>query len=123
MDKTRYIYDLINEASYYFLSRPRRFGKSLLLDTIAEAFYGNKELFKGLWIYGSDYAFPTHPVIRLDMGKASSDTPERLEESLMSVLSRQSKEEGFDLDDRIPSVFWGNLVEELNKNTGNGLWC
>ena len=46
-DKTKYVYDLINDASYYFLSRPRRFGKSLLLDTIAEAFKGNKELFKG----------------------------------------------------------------------------
>ena len=47
-DKTQYVYDLINDASYYFLSRPRRFGKSLLLDTIGEAFSGDKELFKGL---------------------------------------------------------------------------
>ena len=51
-DKTQYIYDLINDESYYFLSRPRRFGKSLLLDTIAEAFSGDKELLR-------DYSFTT----------------------------------------------------------------
>ena len=45
VDKTRFVYELINNDSYYFLSRPRRFGKSLLLDTIGEAFSGDKELF------------------------------------------------------------------------------
>ena len=50
VDKTRYIYNLLNDTKHYFLSRPRRFGKSLLLDTIGEVFGGHKELFKGLWI-------------------------------------------------------------------------
>ena len=50
VDKTQYVYELTNDASYYFLSRPRRFGKSLLLDTIGEAMGGDKELFKGLFI-------------------------------------------------------------------------
>jgi hypothetical protein len=49
-DKTEYIYNLINSGSYYFLSRPRRFGKSLLVDTMKELFFGNRALFKGLWI-------------------------------------------------------------------------
>ena len=48
IDKTKYIYNLITRVKYNFLSRPRRFGKSLLLDTIGEAFGGNKDLFKGL---------------------------------------------------------------------------
>ncbi|MCL1805777.1 MAG: AAA family ATPase, partial [Clostridiales bacterium] len=73
IDKTRYIYDLLNGASCYFLSRPRRFGKSLLLDTIGEAFGGDKELFKGLWIYDSDYTFPKHPVVRLDMSNIANE--------------------------------------------------
>ena len=55
VDKTQYIYVLINDASYYFLSRPRRFGKSLLLDTIAETFSGDKEVSRGLWIHGAEY--------------------------------------------------------------------
>ena len=76
VDKTRFIYDLLNGVKCYFLSRPRRFGKSLLLDTIAEVFSGDKELFKGLWIYDSDYAFVKHPVIRLDMSGIANDTPQ-----------------------------------------------
>ena len=50
-DKTKFVYDIINDASYYFLSRPRRFGKSLLLDTVAEVFGGDRKLFKGLFIW------------------------------------------------------------------------
>ena len=56
VDKTKYIYDLFKEeGNYYFLSRPRRFGKSLLVSTLKEFFLGNKELFKDLWIDTSDY--------------------------------------------------------------------
>ncbi|OQY39068.1 MAG: hypothetical protein B6229_04555, partial [Spirochaetaceae bacterium 4572_7] len=51
VDKTKYIYNLIDRGTYYFLSRPRRFGKSLLIDTISELFKGSKEYFKGLYIY------------------------------------------------------------------------
>ena len=79
VNKTQYIYDLVSGASYYFLSRPRRFGKSLLLDTIGEVFNGDKELFRGLWIYDSDYDFAKHPVIKLDMSGISSDDSKTLE--------------------------------------------
>ncbi len=51
VDKTRLIHRLIDDGSYYFLSRPRRFGKSLLVSTMEELFSGNKELFKDCWIY------------------------------------------------------------------------
>ena len=64
VDKTQYVYNLLNEAKYYFLSRPRRFGKTLLLNTISEVFGGDRELFRGLWIYDSDYDFIKHPVFR-----------------------------------------------------------
>ena len=69
VDKTQYVYNLINDAKHYFFSRPRRFGKSLLLSTIGEVFGGDRELFRGLWIYDSDYDFIKHPVIRLDLSK------------------------------------------------------
>ncbi len=56
IDKTKYIYDLFSQGErYFFLSRPRRFGKSLLLSTLRELFEGNKELFKGLWIYSQEF--------------------------------------------------------------------
>ena len=114
-DKTKYAYELINNAKYYFLSRPRRFGKSLLLDTIAEAFSGDKELFKGLWIYDSDYDFRKHPVLRLDMSNIAHDTPETLKDSLSGVLRDRVKNEGFDIDANAPSDIFRNLIEALNK--------
>ena len=118
VDKTRYIYDLINGAGYYFLSRPRRFGKSLLLDTIAEAFSGDKELFKGQWIYDSDYAFDKHPVIRLDMSNIANKTPETLENELTIVLKKRASQEGFDFEFNSPSAIFKILIEMLHDKYG-----
>ena len=68
IDKTSYVYQLCaSDGGYYFLSRPRRFGKSLLLDTIAELFNGNKPLFEGLWIADRWDWSVKHPVIRLSL--------------------------------------------------------
>ncbi|WP_457622945.1 AAA family ATPase, partial [Persephonella sp.] len=64
IDKTKELLDLIQNYEYVFLSRPRRFGKSLFLDTLKEAFEGNKHLFEGLYIYDR-YNFPKHPVIKI----------------------------------------------------------
>lgn len=55
VDKTQHIYNLITQGRLYFLSRPRRFGKSLLISTLKEIFLGNKHLFEGLWIDTSNY--------------------------------------------------------------------
>ena len=65
VDKTPIIYKLIDGVGYYFLSRPRRFGKSLLVDTLKNIFLGKQELFKGLWIYDK-IDWKVHPVIHLD---------------------------------------------------------
>jgi len=69
VDKTKYIYDLIENGSYYFLSRPRRFGKSLLVNTMAELFRANKKLFKGLWIEDK-IDWKQHPVLHFDFSHA-----------------------------------------------------
>ena len=115
VDKTQYIYDLINNASYYFLSRPRRFGKSLLLDTIGEVFGGDKELFKGLRIYDSDYSFTKYPVIRLDMSNIASKSPDILEKSLVSSLKRSARAENIAITDDIPSEMFIQLIDVLNS--------
>ena len=117
-DKTEYIYNLVKGAKYYFLSRPRRFGKSLLTDTIAEVFKGSKELFKDLWIYDSGYAFEKHPVVRLDMSNISNDTPDVLRTSLASRLRKQLHEEGIDNADEVPSDMLMGLIEGLHKKYG-----
>ncbi|MDR1577054.1 MAG: AAA family ATPase, partial [Deltaproteobacteria bacterium] len=76
VDKTEYIYKLIKSSKRnYFLSRPRRFGKTLLLNTLEELFSGNRESFKGLFIDRSDYDFPKLPVISLSLS-LEAFTPE-----------------------------------------------
>ena len=113
VDKTQHIYNLLNDSSYYFLSRPRRFGKSLLLDTIAEAFSGDKGLFRGLWIYDSDYAFIKHPVVRLDMSKLPNKNPETLEYALLSELRKLAKKDSLEIDSAEPALLFGDLIESL----------
>lgn len=70
VDKTQHIYNLVKLPSKYFLSRPRRFGKSTLVSTFNEIFKGNKELFKDQWIYNSQWEWEEFPIIRLDFNGA-----------------------------------------------------
>ena len=72
VDKTPLIRRLVDEGRHYFLSRPRRFGKSLLLDTVKELFEGNEALFRGLSIHDHWDWSVRHPVLRLDFGRAPS---------------------------------------------------
>ena len=120
-DKTQYVYSLINEAKHYFLSRPRRFGKSLLLDTIGEAFSGDKELFKGLWIYDSDFGFPQHPVLRLDMSRMATKSPAALKASLLTVLGEWANGEGLDVAGSAPSDFFQFLIKGLHNKYGQSV--
>ena len=115
VDKTQHIYDLIKDAKHYFLSRPRRFGKSLLLDTIGEAFGGDKELFKGLWIYDSDHDFAKHPVVRLDMGSISNEGPQILKTALVEDLRITMEDEGFDMAGDDPLTAFKRLIRNMNQ--------
>ncbi|MDR2140486.1 MAG: AAA family ATPase, partial [Deltaproteobacteria bacterium] len=86
VDKTRYIHQLLTRVdNSFFLSRPRRFGKTLLLYTLEEIFSGNRERFKGLWIERSDYAFPRRPVLFLSLA-VDSENPEILEKAIANKL-------------------------------------
>lgn len=79
IDKTKSIYNLVqNQSGIYFLSRPRRFGKSLLLSVLEEVFLGNKELFRGLWIYTAEFDWKNHAVIRFDFSKQKAKEPQAL---------------------------------------------
>jgi len=87
VDKTKIVYELINHTiGVYFLSRPRRFGKSLLLSVLSEIFQGKKELFKGLWLYESEYNWKKHPVIHLDFSMQKCETPEQLKSYLSNEI-------------------------------------
>ena len=87
VDKTEQIFNLISEKNRrFFLARPRRFGKTLLVDTLAEIFQGNKKLFRGLAISKKKYDWKSYPVIRLDMSKPDLRSPEALDQSLQDML-------------------------------------
>jgi hypothetical protein len=97
VDKTKYVYNLLTKPQPYFLCRPRRFGKSLLLDTLAEALSGNKELFDGLYLGLSDYNFKKYPVIRLSMTYIETSSTDLLISSIISKLLIIAKLENIDI--------------------------
>ncbi|MDR2141838.1 MAG: AAA family ATPase, partial [Deltaproteobacteria bacterium] len=98
-DKTKYIYNMVNNCKVCFLCRPRHFGKSLLLSTIEALFLGQRDLFQGLWIDSSDFAFERHPVIHLSMNYAKTSQPDLLEKQIMLNLHELGSSEGLSLTD------------------------
>jgi hypothetical protein len=93
VDKTEYIWRLVDSApAMYFMSRPRRFGKSLTLSTLAAVFSGKKELFKDLAIYDKPYDWKVFPIIHLDMGNCDANSPETLRNFLARMLERKAAE-------------------------------
>lgn len=86
VDKTDLLYQLVQVEGYYFLSRPRRFGKSLLLSTIQAYFEGKKELFRGLAVEQLEQEWNTYPVLHLDLNAQKYDTPESLYSMLNDAL-------------------------------------
>ena len=93
VDKTDYVYSLVRkEGGYYFLSRPRRFGKSLTVSTLKAIFQGKRELFKDLYIGSTDYDFKEYPVIHVDFSDLVVTRAGAFNESLLTVLNRIADE-------------------------------
>ncbi|MCE7986196.1 MAG: AAA family ATPase [Caldilinea sp. CFX5] len=89
VDKTRDLYELVRYSKgIYFLARPRRFGKSLTISILEEIFKGEKELFRDLWLYTSDYRWQAYPIIRLDFNQERVQSAEALQEVLTTYLER-----------------------------------
>jgi len=98
VDKTEKIFDLVNNPKgVYFLSRPRRFGKSLLISTLNEIFEGEKELFKDLWIYKTDYAWGKYPVVRIDFSKKKAENKDELKGFILHQLKNIAGKYGISL--------------------------
>jgi hypothetical protein len=91
VDKTEYAYKMITGGHRFFLTRPRRFGKSLFVSTLKEILEGNKELFEGLWIASSDYQWRKHGVIKLDMSSLTTSSQESFKRSLCKSLARVAR--------------------------------
>ena len=113
IDKTKEALDLIENYQYVFLSRPRRFGKSLFLDTLNEIFEGNKELFKGLYIYDK-YDFEKYPVIKISWG-GDFKTLESTKEVANLILQRNQDILGIKCKSTSPSSCFNELIYESYK--------
>ncbi|WP_277120948.1 ATP-binding protein [Bacteroides ndongoniae] len=130
IDKTELIYKLVKSGQYYFLSRPRRFGKSLLISTLEAYFQGKKELFEGLAMETLEKEWIEYPILHLDLNTEKYDTPQTLENKLSLNLKMWEDEYGaneyeYSLATRFEGVIrraaekWGRnvviLIDEYDK--------
>lgn len=114
VDKTRYLYEMVRYSKgIYFISRPRRFGKSLLISTLEEIFRGSKELFQGLWIYDSDYNWQPYPIILLDFGLNNVTSAAQLKEAIEVLLAEIATQHGLTLTGNDYQHVFRNLVYQL----------
>ena len=117
VDKTEYIWKLINPAGEsYFLSRPRRFGKSLTVSTLKAVFEGKKELFKGLAIYDKPYDWKPYPVIHFDFANCDIQSADELIRYLNNQLSDIANLFNLQLRGDLLSVRFENLINDIAVN-------
>ena len=115
IDKTEFIWNLVsNPQGIFFLSRPRRFGKSLTLSTLKAVFQNKKHLFKGLALENKPYDWKEYPVIHLDLGKAPADNDKKLEISLIEILDRNAASYGIELSSTTLAMRFSELIEKLS---------
>ena len=118
VDKTEYICKMVKLSKYIFLSRPRRFGKSLLVSTLQAYFEGRRELFKGLYIDSVEKEWVSYPVLRLDMSLGKHMEKEQLERYLLNILEENEKRFGLSSNLIDPNVRLKNLIANVYEKTG-----
>jgi hypothetical protein len=115
VDKTKWILSLLENGEAYFLSRPRRFGKSLTISTLNELFSGNKELFKGLYIENK-WDFDSYPVLVFDFNEINNSDPEKLYSTLQFRLKDFYKQHLLSVPESNDNIIlFSDLIEELSK--------
>ncbi|MEE3314256.1 MAG: AAA family ATPase [Treponema sp.] len=118
VDKTKYVYELARLSTPFFLSRPRRFGKSLLLSTFEAFFLGKKELFEGLYISEKEKEWAEWPVIKISFGQSSYETKDKLFSTFDSILTDYEKQFGIEKESDNYSVRLKNLIRQTSMKTG-----
>ena len=121
IDKTEMIFRLVNDGCYYFLSRPRRFGKSLLLSTIQAYFEGKKDLFEGLAIAGLEKEWAAYPVLRMDLGGATYKTKTDLDTRLAQVFAEWEELYGITTVYPTPAARFSEIIKAAACRTGRSV--
>ena len=117
VDKTRFIHHMLSAVgtSLFFMSRPRRFGKSLTVSALKALFSGRRELFKGLYIDGTDWKWEKYPVIHFEFNDLETTTLEAFEKSLAWHVERKLVEAGYSYNESIsPADNFGKAIETLS---------
>ena len=119
IDKTEYVYRMTHGGcKYFFLSRPRRFGKSLLISTFQSYFEGKKELFKGLAIEQLETEWAEYPVLHFSMASGKHMEKEQLQRYLLYILKRNEENFGIESDSIDPNIRLSNLIQTAYQKTG-----
>ena len=118
IDKTAHIHKMVSESNYIFLSRPRRFGKSLLVSTLQSYFEGKKELFKGLAIEKLEKEWAQHPVLRFSLASGKHMEKEQLERYLLDILSDNEERFGLHSDKVDTNIRLKDLIKNVYDKTG-----
>ena len=119
IDKTEYVYRMTHsDSKFMFLSRPRRFGKSLLTSTLQCYFEGKRELFKGLAIEKKEKEWTEYPVLHFDMSGGKHMQPDALQRYLLFILELKETEYGIVADAPDPNVRLLNLINTVHQQTG-----
>ena len=119
IDKTEMIFQLVKTGRYYFLSRPRRFGKSLLVSTLEAYFEGKRELFQGLAMERLEQEWVTYPVLHLDLNIDKYDTPESVDRMLNNSLTEWEQLYGSSPSEVTPALRFAGVVRRAYEKTGN----
>ena len=121
VDKTELVWKIAYTSTPYFLSRPRRFGKSLLLSTFEAYFEGKKELFEGLAIEKLETKWEKHPVLHLDLNAEKYDSPERLYDILSRQLTLWEIQYGKGIDENTLSGRFSGVIRRAYEQTGSSV--
>ncbi len=118
VDKTRYIEMIVKGGQYYFLGRPRRFGKSLFLSTLKCFFEGKRELFKGLFVETIDWAWEPHPVLYLDLNTADYEVEGEFEDLLEYHLGEWEEKYGIEAGGDSHAIRFKRIIRGAYEKTG-----
>lgn len=119
LDKTDLVYKMVNEGSYYFLSRPRRFGKSLLVSTLRAYFEGKRELFYGLALERLEHEWVERPVLHLDLNTREYKDESSLTAELNRHLEMWERQYGSEYADRATEERFLHIVQKAHEQTGH----
>jgi len=118
VDKTEVVYQLARRKGYYFLSRPRRFGKSLLISTLEAYFRGKKELFKGLKIAELETKWESYPIFHIDLNSENYSNEDALQLVLENYLAKWEEEYGTRPSEKTVSLRFSGIIERAYEKTG-----